>query len=113
MKTKNEVIERTVYVYAEAKSQYEIDNLDPGEAPFTFRIKEFDYGDESCVRIHEEPISVMIPAGIDITLECVKNLEERIEVVRKEADKEIEDLRARIRQLALIEYKPVADEQSS
>lgn len=106
MKTEAETIERTVYVFAEAKSQHQLDNLDPGELPFEYKVKQYDYGDESCVRVHEQQISVHIPAGIDLTLECVKNLEEKIVSVQKNADDEIADLRTRIKALALIEYKP-------
>ena len=106
MKTEAETIERTVYVFAEAKTKHQLDNLAPGELPFEYKVKQYDYGDESSVRVHEQEISVHIPAGIDLTLECVRNLEEKIICVQKDADAEIADLRQRIKALALIEYKP-------
>jgi hypothetical protein len=106
MKTKAEAIDRTVYVFAEAKTPHQLENLSPGELPFEYRVKQYDYGDESSVRVHEQKITVHIPGGIDLTLECVKNLEEKIIDVQKTADADIQDLRARIKALALIEYKP-------
>lgn len=106
MKTQAQTLERKVFLYAEAKSQYQIDNLEPGELPFEYRVKEFDYGDESCVRIHEQAILVQVPEGIDITLACIKNLEEKITKIEEDAAIEVADLRKRIKALALIEYKP-------
>jgi len=108
MKTTKENIERTVYVFAEAKTSYELENLEVGELPFTYKVKQYDYGDESCVRIMEQAIILTIPEGIDITLECVKNLEEKILALEAECVKEVAELRERIRNLALIEYKPDA-----
>lgn len=109
MKTTKENIERTVYVFAEAKTQYELENLEAGELPFTYKVKQYDYGDESSVRIMEQPIILTIPEGIDITLECVKNLEEKIVALEADCKKEVAELRERIRSLALIEYKPEVD----
>lgn len=106
MKTEKQTITRNVYVYAEAKSKYQIEKLEPGELPFDYKVKGYDYGDESSVRIMEQPISIVIPEGIDITLECVKNLQEKIDAIRKESAKQIKDLEDRIRSLTLIEYKP-------
>ena len=106
MKTKKQVIEREVFVFAEAKTQYELDNLRSDELPFKYIVKAYDYGDETCIRIMEQPVLITIPDGIDITLECIKNLEEKITAIQEEADKDIKDLRERIRSLALIEYQP-------
>lgn len=106
MKTEKTTLNRDVYIFAEAKSKYQIENLEPGELPFEYKVKSYDYGDESCVRIMELPIVVQIPEGIDITLECVKNLQEKIEAVRKQAASDIKDLEERIKALTLIEYQP-------
>lgn len=106
MKTTRQTIEREVFVYAEAKSQYIIDHLKPGELPFEYIVKSYDYGDETCIRIMEQPVLITIPDGIDITIACIKNLEEKIEAVQQQADKDIEDLKERIRSLALLEYNP-------
>lgn len=110
MKTERQTITRNVYVFAEAKSKYQIEKLNPGELPFEYIIKAYDYGDEKCVRIMEQPVSIVIPEGIDITLECVKNLQEKIDAIRKDSAKQIKELEERIRALTLIEYKPDPDE---
>lgn len=106
MITTKENIERSVYIFAVAKTQYQLENLAEGELPFEYRVKAYDFGDETCVRIMEQPLIITIPEGIDITLECVKNLEEKIVAVEKEAALEVADLRKRIRALALITYQP-------
>lgn len=106
MKTKQEAYRTTVYVYAQAKSKYQIDKLKPGELPWEYRVKDFDYGDESSVRIMEHEILVPIPADIDVTTKCIENLKEKIDAVKKQAEEDIADLNERIRNLALIEYRP-------
>lgn len=112
MKTTEETIQRPVYVFAEAKTEYQLDNLEPGELPYDYKVKSFDYGDEGSVRIMEQEILIKIPAGIDITMECIRNLEEKIVAVEKKADEEVANLRKRIKALALIEYKPDTTESN-
>lgn len=106
MKTIRENLRTTVYVYAQAKSKWAIDRLEPGELPWEYRVKDFDYGDESSVRIMEHEILIPIPADIDVTTKCIENLREKIIAVQKQADEDIKDLNERIRNLALIEYRP-------
>lgn len=113
MKTKQETLRTTVFVYAHAKSKYEIENLKPDELPWEYRVKDFDYGDESSVRIMEHEILIPIPDGIDITSQCIMNLREKIVAVEKQAKADIQDLNDRIRNLALIEYKPDNDERDA
>lgn len=106
MKTERETFKTSVYVYAKSKSKYQLDRLEPGEKPYEYEVKGYDYGDENSVRIMEHEILVPIPEGIDITQECIKNLKEKIDAVEKEAKKQVKDLEERIRNLALIEYRP-------
>ena len=108
MKTKQETITATVYIYAKAKTKYQLKNLEPGELPFQYEVKDYDYGDEASVRIMEHEITIPIPGGIDVTQKCIENLREKISAVEKQARKDIEDLNDRISRLALIEYKPNA-----
>jgi hypothetical protein len=100
-------------VYAQAKSKYQIENLKPDELPWEYRVKDFDYGDEASVRIMEHEILIPIPDGIDITAQCIMNLKEKIVAVEKQAKEDIKDLNDRIRNLALIEYKPDNDERDA
>lgn len=108
MKTKKTKVEGTLYVFAQAKSNYALENLAPGSLPFYYDIKSYDYGNEDAVRLHEFTVSEYVPDGIDITMKCVENLEEQIESVMQKADSEVANLRDRIKALALIEYKPDA-----
>lgn len=111
MKTERTEITRDVYVFVVPKSDWEINSLEPGELPYRYEVKSYDYGSESSVRIHKCPVTVTIPAGIDITMECISNLREQISEIRKKADTDIENLEERIRRLALLEYNPeISDE---
>jgi hypothetical protein len=106
MITDLERITRTVYVYAKAKTKFQIERLDPDESPFEYVVKDYDYGDESQVRIMEVDVDIIIPSGIDLTRACIENLREKIGAVEKEAKEKVADLEDRIRKLALIEYRP-------
>jgi hypothetical protein len=106
MVTEKTTFNSKVYIFAKAKSDYQLANLDPGELPFTYVVKSYDYGDEACVRIAEQEIAVTVPAGIDITMECIANLREQIDVLEKETIAKVKELEQRIRNIALIEYKP-------
>ena len=106
MKTEKTLVEGTMYVFAKAKSKYQLETMEAGELPFTYELKSYDYGDEDCVRLHEFDVSDYLPEGIDITLKCVENLQEQIAAVQQRAEKDIEELEERIRRLAMIEYHP-------
>jgi len=106
MKTQRTLVEGTMFVFAKAKSEYELDNLEPGDLPFKYELKSYDYGDEDCVRLHEFAVSDYVPDGIDITLKCIENLKEQITVIEEDAKKAVKKLEDRIKALALIEYKP-------
>jgi hypothetical protein len=106
VKTTEETIRATVYVYARAKTPYQLENLSEGELPYDYHVKDYDYGDESSVRICAQDILLQIPAGIDVTQKCIENLKEKIRAVEEQAKKDIEDLNKRIRDLSLIEFQP-------
>lgn len=110
MKTTKQEITRTVYVYAEAKSNWELENLTANELPYKFQVKGYDFGDEQSVRIMEQEITVSIPAGIDLTTACIENLKEKIDAIEAEAEEEVDNLKQRILALARIEYHPDPDE---
>ena len=106
MKTERTKVEGNMFVFAVAKSDYELENLNPGDLPFSYKLKSYDYGDENAVRVHEFPVTGTIPSGIDITLKCIENLREQIEAIETKAKKDVAGLEKRIKALALIEYKP-------
>ena len=106
MKTTAQTLHAKVYVYARAKTPHQLENLQPGELPYTFDVKDYDYGDEKSVRILEFETDIPIPAGIDITAKCIENLKEQINAANKAHQDLIEDLNDRIRNLALIEHHP-------
>ena len=108
MKTERTLVEGKMFVFAKAKSEFQLEQCVPGDLPFDYVLKSYDYGDEDCVRLHEFDVSDYLPDGIDITLKCVENLKEQMVAIEKKAKADIKDLEARIRSLALIEYIPDA-----
>ena len=46
MKTEETVVKGTMYVFATPKSAYLIENLEPGELPYTYDLKSYDYESE-------------------------------------------------------------------
>ena len=112
MKTEKTQVDGTMYVFAEAKSSYELEKLDYGELPFRYKIKSYDHGDEASVRLMEHPVAIVVPEGIDITLECISNLKEKIVSLEKDCASAVASLNKRIKALALIEYKPEPQPES-
>jgi hypothetical protein len=106
MKTERTLVTGNMYVFAKAKSEYQLGNLKENELPFDYVLKSYDFGDEDCVRIHEFPVQDYLPEGIDITLKCVENLQEQIIELEKKTKNKVKELTARIRALALIEHQP-------
>ena len=114
MKTKgNDVAKGKVYVFATPKTQWMIENLEPGELPYTYKIKDWDYGCEGQVRVCEYEVEIPVPGGVDLTALCIEQLKEQIDGIKKESAEQIRDLEARISALALLEHNPVGDGEGS
>lgn len=106
MKTEETVVNGVMYVFAEPKPAYEIESLDPGELPFIYILKSYDYESEDSVRVCEFPVTGTVPAGIDITMKAIEGFREKIVEVQKEADRKILRLEDKIKALLLITYQP-------
>ena len=114
MKTTNEVVKSTAYIWAVPKSEWllkkeveENDGIIEGICPFRYEITDdnSDYR-SSAVLVHEFDIAGVVPAGIDLVLKAVETLRGKIAEIQAEADKEVAELEKQIKNLALIEYKP-------
>lgn len=110
MKSTPATIKAKVYVFAEPKTKYQLENLEANELAYRYVVKSYDFGNEDSVRLSEHEIEIAVPGGIDITSACIQNLKERIDAITKDAEKDIKDLEQRIRDLVLIEYRPDPEE---
>ena len=112
MKTAKTNVEGKCYIWAIPKTDWEIkQDLEKMErskvVPFRYIIKSSssDYRDEA-VMVHEFDVLGTVPEGVDLITAAVKTLREEIIRVRKEADDRIGELEVKIKNLALIEYRP-------
>lgn len=106
MKTERTEVTSTLYVFATLKQPFALSNMEPGDLPYSYEVKSFDWGGESSVRLHEFEVMTVIPAGIDITMKCIENLKELITKTERETVAKVAELEERIRAISLIEYKP-------
>lgn len=117
MRTKEEVVSTTGYVWARPKSDHmiklELADVDGDVSkvmPFEYEVTTCSsHWSEQAVQIHEFPIEALVPEGIDLMRAAVTTMQEEIARIRKEADDKIDELQDRINKLALIEHQRKPD----
>lgn len=117
MRTTETIVRSKAHIWAIPKAEYKL-KLELEEAdgdisqitPFEFEItsSESNWRD-AAVHIHEFDVAGIVPAGIDLVLKAVETLRGKIATVQAEAAKEVKKLEEQIKNLALIEYKPVGE----
>jgi hypothetical protein len=99
--TKMTPITRTIKIWAIPNSFPE-----PGEDPFTFEVRTDRPWATGAVMIHEEDITVTIPAGINLIAKAVETLEHAKRETTDAYIRDLKDLDKRIDDLKLIGYTP-------
>lgn len=114
MKTKRTTVEGVNYIWAYPKTNWEIEqDLQEVDGdmtkvvPFNYQItsNSANWRDDS-VLVHEFPVVGNVPAGIDLVKAAVKTLQAEIAQVQAEAEAKVAELNEKIKNLALIEYRP-------
>ena len=117
MKTVQCEVRSTAYIWAVPKNEYtlkrEVEENDGsmlGVCPFQYEITDSETNWRStAVRVADFGIVGTVPPGIDLVLKAVETLRDKIVTIQAEADKEIAQVEEQIRNLALLEYKPVTE----
>lgn len=104
MKTKLEKVTGKAQVWALPTMSYEMAKYD--NRPFHYIISTSKSYRTGAVKVHEFDVETVVPEGIDLVMAAVKTLEDRIQEVRAEKEKEIEELLDEIKKLRLLEHKP-------
>jgi len=114
MKTEKTNVEGMCYIWAYPKTDWEIKSELRGVdgdmskiVPFKYSITSNDsnWRDDS-VKVHEFPVTGVVPEGVDLVKAAVETLREEIARVQAETKKKVDELEEKIKNLALIEYVP-------
>jgi len=105
--TKLTPITRTIKIWAIPKSFPE-----PGEEPFTFEVRTDRPWATGAVMIHEEDVTLIIPAGINLIAKAVETLEQAKREKTDDYVRDLKDLDRRIDDLKLLTHmtEEVADD---
>lgn len=104
MKTKLEKVTGKAQVWALPTMGYEKDLY--GDRAFHYEIRTDRSYRKGAVMVSEFEVETIVPEGVDLVMAAVKTLEERIEEIRAEKQREIEELLDEIKKLRMLEYKP-------
>ena len=105
MKTKLEQITREVHIWAVPKYEFELEHPDYDGVPFRYKVYGEGYSpyQTGAVKVLTTEVDLTIPAGIDLVKKAVEPIEERMETLTQNFEKEMSDLRAKIQLLQLLE----------
>ncbi len=106
-RTTQESVTAEVAVWAIPRTEHEISTSDDG-CPFNYELRLTDAWQDGAIKLHEATVAVNLPAGIPLLDKAIETLKEAIEEERRESDKRVARMQARIDSLALIEYIPEA-----
>ena len=109
MKTKHTKVTQKMSIWAIPKSDYDLEDLSPGEMPFDYKIftnMNTPWQDGS-VKVDTQEVDLWVPAGVDLLEQAIETLKEQIKETRAEAQSKITKYEQQIEQLTLIEYKPI------
>jgi hypothetical protein len=121
MKTKREVIQGNMYIWAKPKTEWqlerELEEVDGDMTridPFTLFIDSIEnHWMDTYVRVAGPiPVSATVPEGVDLVTRAVETLRDKAIEIQKEADEKINAIEERIKSLALLTHQP-SDEYST
>lgn len=104
MKTEVTTLKQLLQVWAIPESEWRRKNY-PEEPAFKYEVKTDKPWNEGAVKVHEAEVSIVIPAGIDITKAAIETLREAQKEVRAVADAKVNELNEKINDLLMIEDK--------
>jgi len=103
MKTKNTTFTQTVGVWAIPKSSYQIEQ-NPDAEPFDFQVQTGMAWQNGAVKVHEEPITITVPEGINLTAKAIETLELAKAELYGSLKEQIKEIDNQIRTLSLLEH---------
>lgn len=101
MITEKEVVTGKVFVWAVPTPSYLKDKY--GDRPFHYELNTSDYSYvKGAVKVHEQEISVLVPAGINLVAKAIETLEDEKVKAREEYLKKIAEYQQQIDGLKLL-----------
>jgi len=110
MLTKREKVQGTAFIWALPTTEWER-NMDPELGVFKYNVSTQSHRYESgAVKVSEHPISLEVPAGINLLERAIATLNEEKQRVLGEAQKKATEIQEQINGLLMISHeKPVKE----
>lgn len=117
MKTENTPVEGVVQIWAEPKSQWKMDRDEEEtglqQFPFEYTLRTSAPYGTSNVMVHEVPMTLHVPAGINLLAKAVETLNAAIVEERKTSALRVADLQEKANRLLMLEFKDVTPPEES
>ena len=108
MRTEKATFTQKLQVWAYPTDQYTRD-MNPDSPAFEYKVCTDKPWNSGAVMVHEEEVSLTVPAGVDLTTAAIATLEAAIKEVEDRDYQEIESLRQQIKNLVCLEHQPTTE----
>lgn len=105
MKTEREKISGMASVWALPRTTWEIEQSEDGRA-FKYIVKTDTAWQDGAVKVCDFNVDTWIPDGIDLVEKAIETMQEKINSIQKNAQKEVDNLLEQIKSMQLIEHQP-------
>jgi len=104
VKTIKESVDLTIYIAARPPSSYNDEDMKRG---YALTCHTFDWASvvDDAVLIGEVPVTIEVPAGVDVLTGMVESLKAKQQTIRATAEKECQDIETQIQSMLCIEHK--------
>ena len=103
MKTTQKTITQELQIWAVPRSTWHMENY-PNDEPFTFEVSTSKPWESGAVHVHNVEVTLVVPAGIDLTAKAIETLREAIKETRDAAEHKVENLNKQINNLLMLEH---------
>jgi hypothetical protein len=103
MKTERTQVTNNLQVWAIPRSAWHMEQY-PKDLPFSYEILRGSPYTNGSVLVHEEEITMLVPAGIDLVERAVLTLKDQMDLIQKDADERIQEIQEQINSMLLISH---------
>jgi len=103
--TAETVVRQDIFIWAIPQSAWYIEEH-PDECPYTFEVRTDKPWEKGAVKVYEQELELVVPAGINVTEKAIETFKEAQREVQLEADEKINNLEDRIKALLQITHQP-------
>ena len=104
MRTEREQVIGMAAIWAMPRTEWEIEQSDD-KRPFKYCIKTDTAWQDGAVKVCEFDAAAWVPEGIDLIAKAIETMQDKIDSIQKNAEKEVASLLTQISSLQLLEHQ--------